>query len=255
MNDSAKSYRSVAALCPASMAYDEAGATRVVPEPTTQVELSRLWRSLIDGASSVVDQFFRNDCCCLVLSDVVPAGSPLDGRRLEVIEAVLCGEVQSCIAIDLQLAPSTVATSAKQALECLGVSLRPSRVHPLLMLMATAARRGLTSTASVSFADSERGQLRVVEIPRPGQRVSAAWPSAERQVVELLVEGRCYTEIARLRRTSVRTVANQIAAVFRRLKVSGRSELIHHLFVADGLIPPLSGKDSPRHLHPSRKTG
>ncbi|HLK36962.1 MAG TPA: helix-turn-helix transcriptional regulator [Polyangiaceae bacterium] len=49
--------------------------------------------------------------------------------------------------------------------------------------------------------------------------------ASERCVAELVLEGRSNNEIAGLRSTSVRTVANQIAAVFRKLNVRSRREL------------------------------
>jgi hypothetical protein len=44
-----------------------------------------------------------------------------------------------------------------------------------------------------------------------------------------LLEGRNYLEIAKKRGTSTRTVANQLAAAFRRLGVSGRASLLNHI--------------------------
>ena len=48
---------------------------------------------------------------------------------------------------------------------------------------------------------------------------------AEKDVAALLLEGRSNREIARARGTSVRTIANQVAAIFRKLKVTARVEL------------------------------
>lgn len=48
---------------------------------------------------------------------------------------------------------------------------------------------------------------------------------AERQVLALLLEGRSNQDIAEERVTSERTVANQVAAIFRKLGVSSRREL------------------------------
>jgi DNA-binding CsgD family transcriptional regulator len=62
-----------------------------------------------------------------------------------------------------------------------------------------------------------------------------------------LVEGASYGEIARRRGTSTRTIANQITAVFRRMRVSGRSELLLRLFACDAasetLAPPGLGQE------------
>jgi len=49
--------------------------------------------------------------------------------------------------------------------------------------------------------------------------------SAERAVAKALLEGATNTEIARARNVSLRTVANQIASIFRKFGVSSRSEL------------------------------
>jgi DNA-binding CsgD family transcriptional regulator len=60
-------------------------------------------------------------------------------------------------------------------------------------------------------------------------------PAAELEVISTLIEGCCYAEMAKRRGTSERTIANQIAAVFKRLNVSGHSDLIHRLFELDGI--------------------
>jgi DNA-binding CsgD family transcriptional regulator len=49
---------------------------------------------------------------------------------------------------------------------------------------------------------------------------------AEYAVIRLLIEGKSYDEMADLRRTSKRTVANQLASAFHRIGVSGRAELL-----------------------------
>jgi len=211
--------------------------------------LALVWRELVRGVESVTKEIFSDTHCGLVLAPT--KAPPLErpaGRRLEIIERVLAGAGQNCVAIDMNLAPSTVALNARQALESLGVSARPSRVHPLLILMATAARQGLLVSGQVSYAQSAEGELRVIEVLRPGQRLGESLPDAERTVIDLLIEGHCYLEIAKRRRTAVRTVANQIASAFRRLNVSGRSELIQRLFAVDGLLPPAA---TPRSTPPA----
>ena len=54
---------------------------------------------------------------------------------------------------------------------------------------------------------------------------------AERDVVQLAVSGRSNAEIADVRGVSVRTVANQLAAVYGKLGVNSRSELASVLAV------------------------
>jgi DNA-binding CsgD family transcriptional regulator len=49
---------------------------------------------------------------------------------------------------------------------------------------------------------------------------------AERSVLELLVSGASNARIAQVRGASVRTVANQVASVLKKLRASSRFELV-----------------------------
>lgn len=49
--------------------------------------------------------------------------------------------------------------------------------------------------------------------------------AAEREVMALLLEGKTNAQIAMTRKTAVRTVANQIASLFRKYGVGSRAEL------------------------------
>jgi DNA-binding NarL/FixJ family response regulator len=214
---------------------------------TTEFSLSLLWRELSRGISRVVDGFFSDMRCYLVLSLKTNASAtPIEGRRLEILEAVLAGLRQKNIAMELTLAPSTVALNSRLALESLGVVGKPSRAHPLLMLSARAAAEPALMLARCStLAGPDASELRVISRPRPDLALTPVLPAAEMAVIRSLVEGRSYREIARERGTSTRTVANQISAVFRRLRVSGRNELVQRLFFDDALGTFEPPRDTP----------
>ncbi len=72
------------------------------------------------------------------------------------------------------------------------------------------------------------GEYVVASFERP-RRVADGLTPAERRVAWLVAEGRSNREIARLRRTSVNTVGNQLAAIFRKLRVRSRFELVARL--------------------------
>jgi DNA-binding NarL/FixJ family response regulator len=200
---------------------------------TVQMSLALLWKELTLGLCKVVETFTTDSRCVMLTSAVGEPAVPLEGRRLMILEQVLSGVGQKRIALDLGLAPSTVALNARMGLGSLGVTCRPSRAHPLLMLAAKLATvHDLRSTADLSFVETDAGIMRVLSIPRPDLPLRRTVPPAELAVVASLVEGVCYREIAKRRGTSTRTIANQITAVFRRLKVSGRSELLMKLFAA-----------------------
>ncbi len=64
-------------------------------------------------------------------------------------------------------------------------------------------------------------------------------------MIRSLLEGHSYQEIARRRGTSQRTIANQIAAVFHRMAVSNRNELVHRLFARSAVRGTRSASAQP----------
>jgi DNA-binding NarL/FixJ family response regulator len=75
-------------------------------------------------------------------------------------------------------------------------------------------------------------QLLVLRLPRTALRRPAQLTPAERRVAELAVAGLSNAQIATDRRRSARTIANQLASIFRKLGVGSRAEL------ARALVPP-----------------
>jgi len=68
----------------------------------------------------------------------------------------------------------------------------------------------------------------VLEFPMESvvpRRVTSNLTASERSVVELMLEGKTNLEIAEARRRALRTVANQVASIFRKLGIGSRSEL------------------------------
>jgi len=193
------------------------------------VPLSLLWQDWVAGACRVTDAFFTPTRCYVVSTTTTTHGrAPLRGRRLELLERILSGHSQKEVGLDMGIWSSSVANGAGATLGRMGLGSRASRVHPLPMLAAKAAR---TRDASVLGALSIlAGSVRAVSIPRPDVELSGTLTNAEFAVVCGLFEGRSYQDIARERGTSASTVANQIAAAFQRLGVSGRNALVHRLF-------------------------
>ncbi len=218
---------------------------------TAEIHLALLWNELVRGIRRVEDCFFDAERCYLVLALV--SHEPIAGQRREILESVLNGQRQKNIAIDAKLAPSTVALNSRLALESLGVDAKPSRAHPLLMLAARAATIPLAASARCSTILTPDGrELRVVSIARPDLGLSGRLPPAELAVIRCLVEGDSYRDIADRRQTSTRTIANQISAVFRRLHVSGRNDLVQRLFAGEA---PNQPRKVPPESTPPTQTG
>jgi DNA-binding CsgD family transcriptional regulator len=65
----------------------------------------------------------------------------------------------------------------------------------------------------------------LLSVPLRTERGVEPLTPAEREIAAMVVEGMSNAEIARARGKSVRTIANQVASAFRKLRVGSRVEL------------------------------
>ena len=204
-----------------------------------RIALAHVWQELTGGRTQVVDSFVNEERCYLLLGPSLPHAESggLSDRRRTILENLLCGHSIKALAFDLRLSQSTVSQEAKAALQQFGMACTPCRANPLFSMMARAAvDRLLNRCARIAcFSDAER-MFRVIGAARPEVALSPILPPAEFAVVRALIEGRNYLEIATNRGTSTRTVANQLAAAFRKLGVSGRGSLLNHVVSTNELL-------------------
>lgn len=209
-------------------------------------DLTNLWLDLCARRKRVVDGFFTSDRCYAVLAGLPDDGCPksIGAREREILERVLLGERLKTIAMDLHASVSGIAAMVLSGFRRMGVSPHRSR-RPSLLVSAVGASRGLLVAGGTRLAVLERGaQPRwVVSTSRVDTRLSRALTRAEVAVVRSLVEGRTSAEIARIRGSSERTIANQISAVFRKLGVSGRPELLSYLVRVSSRLGPVDSAD------------
>jgi DNA-binding NarL/FixJ family response regulator len=200
-----------------------------VAEQAELQPLREIWTQLVQGACGIKDAFSDAETCHLVLSRAARKAA-LRPLRVEVLEKVLCGAGQKLVAIDHNLSCSTIATIARQALAELGLNCLPSRVPLALVLAAQAScESNQHLSAKVAHFLSDGEEYCVVRMPRPDCRLDEWLSPAEVEVVRARIEGCSHRNIAGLRRTSPRTVANQLASAARRLGSSGRLEIISRL--------------------------
>ncbi len=189
-----------------------------------------VWQKLTVGAWEAVHSICTEATCYLVVRECSGGRHAVRPDQLDILERVLQGSGQKILALDLGLACSTVAATAKQALACLGLECLPSRVPLPVVLIGQAS--GDTTRKVVGklcgFNDG-RSSYSIVSVDRPDRHLATLLPPAEVEVLRARIEGKSHELIARLRRTSQRTIANQLASASRRLGVSGRLEIIGHL--------------------------
>jgi len=205
------------------------GAERIdTIDAAAGVDLATVWGELIAGRWSVVGGAYTPTRCYVSVEHAAGRrqGGRLATRRSSMLERSLLGESLKVIAIDLGLSVSTISLTCSQSMGWLGLGERASRV-PILIVMAAHAARGFSLPPASRVTDgSQNGGPLTLFVDRPEQRLAACLSAAEYQIVRLAIEGKTHAEMAAARSASPRTIANQLAAVFRKLGVSGRRELI-----------------------------
>jgi len=155
----------------------------------------------------------------------------LTAAERRVLGRALEGCANKAIAIDLRLAGSTIAGYLAAAARKLGVG---SRVE----LIATCRRDATRAPPHVGAPE----ELTAASIAR--------LTPAENDVVQGLLSGRSNAEIAARRRRSPRTVANQIASIYRKLGVASRFDLAARAFAlpaAAMAVPSAPWTSEPRY--------
>ncbi len=193
-------------------------ATKVAP----------IWREVLCGGAAIVDWFYTPTRWYVVYVKPEQDGrwKPVSARVRKLFDTLLLGQSQKRAAFDHGVGNSTISVTFHRALEQLGVPLTPCKAPPVLALFARAGLGLKTPVARHCSLVTGARTYEVVSVERPEVRLCHMLPPAEHEVLCGIIEGRTYAEIAGTRRTSVRTVANQVRSIFQRFQVSGRAELV-----------------------------
>lgn len=185
--------------------------------------------ALLDGSVRLVELLREGPSCAVVLRRQVPQ-QKLSGRERSVMERLIHGASQKAMSFELGVALTTVSAHLRVALDKLGM-LRWEQA----VLAAAVVTRGGEGARTIE-RDAPETQPGV---PAPAPLLAARielcddalslLTEAERDVALLALDGHTNSEIARMRQVSPRTVANQLAAVFRKLRVNGRLQLIRRV--------------------------
>jgi DNA-binding NarL/FixJ family response regulator len=190
--------------------------------------LARLWDDLMGGRWLV-----RKTWCCALRchAELVASASatqPVVRREREFVERALIGDFEKSIAFDEGVSISTVANHIARVMRGWGLTGGVSYFPPLLTI-AAHAHLGRTRNVLGFATGAAPGSSLLISAPRPDNTLPDFLSPSERSIVNRLVEGSTRDQIARERARSGRTVANQMAAVFVKFRVSGKRSLIARL--------------------------
>ncbi len=198
---------------------------------TERERLATLWDDLIAGSCKVESWAYAEAEWSMVVSRRPKLGTRssngLRPRDVEILERALLSGVRKHVAMEVGLSCSSIAVIMQSCFQYMGLSCLPSRI-PGLLVAAAHARHSQTTKSRLGSSPPPAPAFsqETIRVARPDADLYAWLAPAEHAVIHLLIEGMTYAEIAEARRTSVRTVANQVASGFRRLDVSGRAELL-----------------------------
>lgn len=199
----------------------------IEPQIPASIDLSELWHLLAAGKARIVTSYCTEQDACLEIEFLGGKLRPLRPRDAKLLERVLLGESQKLVALDLRRAVSTIATLVGRAVLDLGLTCRVSQAPVALVMLVHAAHDPeVRRQATLRCLDAGSTPRFIVSVPRPERAFRGGLNPAERDIVRLRVEGMAYEEMAKHRKTSPRTIANQVGAVYRKLGVSGRLALL-----------------------------
>lgn len=206
---------------------------------TTQ-DVTQTWQRLQRGELVVVDTFCSATRHFVILTGA-GATKPISPTGCELLQLVLASDSQKRTAHERGIPQSTLSLRAQRALQDMGTSFVPSKV-PLSLALLIGAFQRERPLARLCCLATEAKMYWVVSIPRPELLLATKLTSSEFDVLCRLLQGYTYRQIAEERGTSERTVANQVATAFRRLRVSGRAQLIALLLTTTDLDNELNAR-------------
>lgn len=151
---------------------------------------------------------------CIVREPERPGPVRLTPREFELVRAVATGRCVKQAAAEIGIEWATARTRLSRGLRKLG--LRTSAQLPAFwhgLLGAFTREPGADGT-----------EMLVFESPC-SSRAPTCLTSAERELLQAILRGMSSEQLARQRGTSVRTIANQLARLFRKFRASTKSEL------------------------------
>lgn len=199
------------------------------------VPLASVWHDLGTSRALVVDSFCRPERCYLVTRSRAPI-TPVRGitaRNLQILTLALLARMQKNVALDLGITQSAVAFAASRCLRAMGLDCTASTAPALLVAAVQAYHQeGAQPLARAATFVHGGFDHHVFSIRRPEPR-GEGLSDAERDIVRLIIERRTNLEIAQLRATSKRTVANQLSRILAKLGVDGRLGVVQQMIVAN----------------------
>jgi DNA-binding NarL/FixJ family response regulator len=182
-----------------------------------------LWPALIAGRWTLIDRFESSGQRLVVACRNDPLAAPSQALRAAeaaVLHRALAGDAGKVLAADLRVSEATISRMIASSLRRLGLrSLSEAAALRSRDVSIFGVGQG-TTTIDVGVVDRRPADVPV------SLGSSARLTAGERDVLACVLEGHSHRAIAARRQSSPRTIANQVASIFKKLGVRSRRELV-----------------------------
>jgi DNA-binding NarL/FixJ family response regulator len=213
------------ALIAAVRRVDRARTAAERRDPERALEM---WRGLVAGEWSLIDRWESDGRRYVAAYRNRPSirdPRALTDQERAVLHYVALGASNKEIAFALGIGIASVASAVSQLLK----KFRGKRRSDLLVFAAPERAEHVRVSA-------EGRDIGILGVPFVTPARAARLTVAEYDVVEHVLRGASNAAIAKARRTSTHTVANQLRAIFAKLHVESRTELARAFF-EDSAVP------------------
>jgi DNA-binding CsgD family transcriptional regulator len=201
-------------------------------QPPQIVPLATIWRRLVAGSWTAEDAYCGKQRCYLVVTVHEPTRAPAKRQGdLATLKRILGGELQKRVAIERDCSPSTVTHSTRTGLRRFGFHCTARRT-PIVVTLAACADEYDSPAVALLYPHADGSSARfLISTERPDRTLPECLSPREQEVVRGVVEGASNEQIARASEPpkAVRTVANQLANIFKKLDVGTRVQLVWEL--------------------------
>ncbi|AWV89761.1 helix-turn-helix transcriptional regulator [Bradymonas sediminis] len=183
------------------------------------LEAMALWQGLVAARWSLLDVLDSDGRAYTILREnpvEVRSIVGLSERERQVAYLVGRGHHTKLVAYELGLSPSTVRTQLRSAMRKLNVEGRAGLIRLVSAVFEAQGPVPIEDTSLLALAN------RPCHLP-------LGLSEAERDVARQVYDGLSNEDIAARRATSSRTVANQLRAIYAKLGINSREELIARL--------------------------
>lgn len=209
-----RSAQAVLVRAVAAMEKARSGALRSSPERALA-----LWQGLVAGEWSLVDHWETGGRRYLAAYRNRPElrdPRALTATECATLKYLALGATNKEIAFALGLPAGTVSSSVTKVLKKLGVKRRVD--------VAVLADPSRMDRLDLAVADEEVGILAVDA--RPGRAAASVLSISELEITSYVARGWSNERIAAERQVSPRTIANQLRAIYAKLGITSRSQLV-----------------------------